>query len=188
MGHHVKGPDLLFAAAPHRRSSGVLLPGHARAPTRPPAGSTRPGPGNPYYLEAALGIAAMPADRTKGTYLAAMYRRIAFRRCPQGDRRDRTRHAGRDLWSRSGIWLRPAPSPAPDPTSTPDSTPRGNVSRYRTTTRDGIPRHPQPTPGARLTREFPISGCQVLLDGVQQRRGSADVYHSRIVYEGQPDQ
>jgi transposase len=43
--------------------------------------STKTRPGNP-YLKAALGIAAMSASRTKGTYLAARYRRIAARRAP----------------------------------------------------------------------------------------------------------
>ena len=43
--------------------------------------STKTRPGNP-YLKAALGTAAMSAGRSKGTYLAARYRRIASRRAP----------------------------------------------------------------------------------------------------------
>jgi transposase len=43
--------------------------------------STKTRPGNP-YLKAALGTAAMSASRSKGTYLAARYRRIASRRAP----------------------------------------------------------------------------------------------------------
>ncbi len=43
--------------------------------------STRTRPGNP-YLKGALGIAAMSAARSHGTYLGAKYRRIATRRGP----------------------------------------------------------------------------------------------------------
>ena len=43
--------------------------------------STRTRPANP-YLKGALGVAAMAAARTKGTYLAAKHRRIATRRGP----------------------------------------------------------------------------------------------------------
>jgi transposase len=43
--------------------------------------STKTRPGNP-YLKAALGTAAMSASQSKGTYLAARYRRIASRRAP----------------------------------------------------------------------------------------------------------
>lgn len=40
---------------------------------------TRPGD---KYLKAALGVAALSVSRSKGTYLAARYRRIAARRGP----------------------------------------------------------------------------------------------------------
>jgi transposase len=43
--------------------------------------STHTRPGNP-YLTGALGVAAMSAARSKDTYLAAKYRRIASRRGP----------------------------------------------------------------------------------------------------------
>ena len=43
--------------------------------------STKTRPGNP-YLKGALGVAAMSAARSKDTYLAAKYRRIASRRGP----------------------------------------------------------------------------------------------------------
>ena len=43
--------------------------------------STRTRPGNP-YLKGALGIAAMSAARSKGTYLGVKYRRITARRGP----------------------------------------------------------------------------------------------------------
>lgn len=43
--------------------------------------STKTRPGNP-YLKAALGTAALSASQSKGTYLAARYRRIASRRAP----------------------------------------------------------------------------------------------------------
>lgn len=43
--------------------------------------STKTRPGNP-YLKAALGTAAFSASQSKGTYLAARYRRIASRRAP----------------------------------------------------------------------------------------------------------
>jgi transposase len=47
----------------HRRRSAHILPGNK-------------------YLKAALGIAALSASRSKDTYLAAKYRRIAARRGP----------------------------------------------------------------------------------------------------------
>jgi Transposase IS116/IS110/IS902 family len=43
--------------------------------------STKTRPGNP-YLKAALGTAALSVSQSKGTYLAARYRRIASRRAP----------------------------------------------------------------------------------------------------------
>ena len=46
-----------------------------------PVKSTRTRPGNP-YLKGALGVAALSASRSKGTYFSAKYRRIAARRGP----------------------------------------------------------------------------------------------------------
>jgi transposase len=43
--------------------------------------STKTRPANP-YLKGALGVAAMSAARSQGTYLSAEYRRIAARRGP----------------------------------------------------------------------------------------------------------
>jgi transposase len=54
-------------------------PGHNQSAGR--IKSTHTLPANP-YLKGALGIAAIAASRTSGTYLAAKYRRIAARRGP----------------------------------------------------------------------------------------------------------
>ena len=43
--------------------------------------STKTRPGN-RYLKGALGVAALSACRSKGTYFSAKYRRIAYRRGP----------------------------------------------------------------------------------------------------------
>src|SRR5829696_8407571 len=64
----------------HRGASSLLggsLPGQQRAGG--PRESTATRPGN-RYLKAALGAAALSIANTRGTYLAAKYRRIAARR------------------------------------------------------------------------------------------------------------
>jgi len=67
----------------HRGASSLLggsLPGQQRAGG--PRESTATRPGN-RYLKAALGAAALSIANTRGTYLAAKYRRIAARRGPK---------------------------------------------------------------------------------------------------------
>ena len=68
-----------FPSADHLASWAGVSPGsHESAGV---VKSTRTRPGNS-HLKGALGIAAMAASRTKGTYFAAKYRRIATRRSP----------------------------------------------------------------------------------------------------------
>jgi transposase len=68
-----------FPTADHLASWAGVSPGsHQSAGVMK---STRTRPGNS-HLKGALGIAAMAASRTKGTYFAAKYRRIATRRGP----------------------------------------------------------------------------------------------------------
>jgi transposase len=74
------GADMTgFPAAGHLASRAGTCPGSNESAGRVKSTSTRPG--NP-YLKGALGIAAMSAARSKGTYLSAKYRRIAARRGP----------------------------------------------------------------------------------------------------------
>lgn len=68
-----------FPTAGHLASWAGTCPGSNESAGRVKSTKTRPG--NP-YLKGALGIAAMSAARTKDTYLAAKYRRIATRRGP----------------------------------------------------------------------------------------------------------
>jgi len=68
-----------FPTARHLASWAGTCPGSNESTGR--IKSTRTRPGNP-YLKGALGIAAMSAARSKDTYLAAKYRRIAARRGP----------------------------------------------------------------------------------------------------------
>ncbi len=68
-----------FPTAGHLASWAGTCPGSNESAGRIKSTKTRPG--NP-YLKGALGIAAMSAARSKNTYLAAKYRRIAARRGP----------------------------------------------------------------------------------------------------------
>ena len=68
-----------FPTAGHLASWAGTCPGSNESAGRVKSTKTRPG--NP-YLKGALGIAAMSAARSKDTYLAAKYRRIASRRGP----------------------------------------------------------------------------------------------------------
>jgi transposase len=68
-----------FPSAGHLASWAGTCPGSNESAGRVKSTHTRPG--NP-YLKGALGIAAMSAARTKGTYFSAKYRRIASRRGP----------------------------------------------------------------------------------------------------------
>jgi transposase len=66
-----------FADANHAASWVAICPGNNESGGKRRSGKTRPG--NP-WLRAALCEAAWAASRTKGTYLAALFRRIAARR------------------------------------------------------------------------------------------------------------
>lgn len=68
-----------FPTARHLASWAGTCPGSNESAGRVKSTKTRPG--NP-YLKGALGVAAMSAARSKNTYLAAKYRRIASRRGP----------------------------------------------------------------------------------------------------------
>jgi transposase len=68
-----------FPTAGHLASWAGTCPGSDESAGR--IKSTRTRPGNP-YLKGALGVAAMSVARSKDTYLAAKYRRIASRRGP----------------------------------------------------------------------------------------------------------
>jgi transposase len=68
-----------FPTAGHLASWAGTCPGNNESAGRVKSTKTRPG--NP-YLKGALGVAAMAAARTKGTYLAVKYRRVAARRGP----------------------------------------------------------------------------------------------------------
>lgn len=74
------GADMTrFPTAAHLASWAGTCPGSNESAGRIKSTKTRPG--NP-YLKGALGIAAMSAARSRDTYLAAKYRRIAARRGP----------------------------------------------------------------------------------------------------------
>ena len=68
-----------FPTAGHLASWAGTCPGNNESAGRVKSTKTRPG--NP-YLKGALGVAALSAARSKDTYLAAKYRRIASRRGP----------------------------------------------------------------------------------------------------------
>ena len=68
-----------FPTAGHLASWAGTCPGSNESAGR--VKSTRTRPGNP-YLKGALGVAAMSVARSKNTYLAAKFRRIASRRGP----------------------------------------------------------------------------------------------------------
>ena len=74
------GADMArFPSAGHLASWAGTCPGSNESAGRIKSTHTRPG--NP-YLKGALGIAAMSAARSHGTYLSVKYRRIAARRGP----------------------------------------------------------------------------------------------------------
>ncbi|QDC17383.1 IS110 family transposase [Rhodococcus ruber] len=74
------GADMkVFPTAAHLASWAGTAPGSHESAGR--IKSTRTRPGN-RYLKAALGIAALSASRSKATYFAARYRRLAARRGP----------------------------------------------------------------------------------------------------------
>jgi len=74
------GADMArFPTAGHLASWAGTCPGSNESAGR--VKSTRTRPGNP-YLKGALGVAALSAARSKGTYYSAKYRRIASRRGP----------------------------------------------------------------------------------------------------------
>jgi transposase len=68
-----------FPTSGHLASWAGTCPGSNESAGRIKSTHTRPG--NP-YLKGALGVAALSASRSKNTYLAAKYRRIASRRGP----------------------------------------------------------------------------------------------------------
>jgi transposase len=74
------GADMtVFPTAGHLASWAGVCPGMNESAGRVKSAHTRHGNA---HLKAALGVAAMSASRTKTTYLAARYRRIATRRGP----------------------------------------------------------------------------------------------------------
>ena len=74
------GADMtVFPTAAHVASWAGVCPGLNESAGRVKSAHTRHGNA---HLKAALGVAAMSASRTKDTYLAARYRRIAARRGP----------------------------------------------------------------------------------------------------------
>ncbi|MCE7483772.1 IS110 family transposase [Microbacterium profundi] len=74
------GGDMGVFETPGRLASWAgVCPGQNESAGRVKSSQTRPGD---KYLKAALGVAALSASRSKGTYLAARYRRIASRRGP----------------------------------------------------------------------------------------------------------
>ena len=74
------GGDMsVFPTAAHLASWAGTAPGCNESAGRVKSTKTRPGN---RYLKGALGVAAMAASRSKGTYFSAKYRRIASRRGP----------------------------------------------------------------------------------------------------------
>lgn len=74
------GGEMIVFETPGRLASWAgVCPGQNESAGRVKSSHTRPGD---KYLKAALGVAALSASRSKGTYLAARYRRIAARRGP----------------------------------------------------------------------------------------------------------
>lgn len=74
------GADMTVFETPGRLASWAgVCPGQNESAGRVKSSHTRPGD---KYLKAALGVAALSVSRSKGTYLAARYRRIAARRGP----------------------------------------------------------------------------------------------------------
>lgn len=74
------GADMTVFETPERLASWAgVCPGQNESAGRVKSSHTRPGD---KYLKAALGITALSVSRSKGTYLAVRYRRIAARRGP----------------------------------------------------------------------------------------------------------
>ncbi len=74
------GGDMSVFETPGRLASWAgVCPGQNESAGRVKSSHTRPGD---KYLKAALGVAALSVSRSKGTYLASRYRRIAARRGP----------------------------------------------------------------------------------------------------------
>jgi len=71
-----------FPSAGHLASWAGTCPGSNESAGRVHSTHTRPGPARPGNLKGALGIAAMSAASSRGTYLGAKYRRIASRGGP----------------------------------------------------------------------------------------------------------
>ena len=67
----------MFPTAGHLASWAGTTPGHNESAGRGKSARTRPG--DP-YLKQTLGVAAMSAARSNGTYLQAFFKRIAARR------------------------------------------------------------------------------------------------------------
>ncbi len=115
------GADMTrFPSPGHLASWAGTCPGINESAGRVKSTTTRPGN---RYLKGALGVAAMAATRSKDTYLAARYRRIAARRGPLKAlvAIERTRSS-----SRSGTCSPTTPpTPTPARTTSPDATPTG---------------------------------------------------------------
>jgi len=74
------GADMnAFPTPGHLASWAGVVPGHHQSAQVTKSAKTRPGGPN---LKAALGVAALSIARSRGTYLSALYRRIAARRGP----------------------------------------------------------------------------------------------------------
>lgn len=79
------GADMsVFLSAAHLASWAGVVPGCNQSAGRVKSASTRPGN---RHLKAALGIAALSAARSKGTYYGARFRRIAGSHPPPKKRR-----------------------------------------------------------------------------------------------------